>query len=408
MKDVDFVTEERCLRPSLRIALVTETWAPEINGVAMTLGRMVDGLIARGHRVQLVRPRQALSDRAVDGPGFEEVLAHGMKIPNYDGLRFGLPARTRLFRLWSRQRPDLVHVATEGPLGWSAVSASIRLGIPVTSDFHTNFDSYSAHYGVGWLERPVAAWLKRMHNRTAVTFVPTRVMAHDLRARGYRSVEVVARGVDTELFSPARRSAALREAWGVAADALAVVWVGRVAPEKNLPLVLEAFAAIRRRRPNARLVIVGDGPLRKSLQEGNPDVVFAGARRGEDLAAHYASGDLFLFPSLSETWGNVTLEAMASGLCVVAYDCAAAAEVISSGCDGLLVRPGAAAAFVAESVVAASDRDLRARIAEAARRRSESLDWERINDHFATSLQRVVDEAQAALPDFLPFKATVR
>lgn len=408
MKDVDFVTEERCLRPSLRIALVTETWAPEINGVAMTLGRMVDGLIARGHRVQLVRPRQALSDRAADGPGFEEVLAHGMKIPKYEGLRFGLPARTRLFRLWSRQRPDLVHVATEGPLGWSAVSASIRLGIPVTSDFHTNFDSYSAHYGVGWLERPVAAWLKRMHNRTAVTFVPTRAMAQDLRARGYRSVEVIARGVDTELFNPARRSAALRASWGVAADELAVVWVGRVAPEKNLRLVLEAFAAIRRRTPNARLVIVGDGPLRKSLQDGNPDVVFAGARRGEDLAAHYASGDLFLFPSLSETWGNVTLEAMASGLCVVAYDCAAAAEVIASGGDGLLVRPGAAAAFVAESVVAASDRDLRARIAEAARRRSESLDWERINDRFATSLQRVVDEAQAALPDFLPFKATVR
>ncbi|WP_018992745.1 glycosyltransferase family 4 protein [Aromatoleum toluclasticum] len=408
MKDVDFVTEERCLRPSLRIALVTETWAPEINGVAMTLGRMVDGLIARGHRVQLVRPRQALSDRAADGPGFEEVLAHGMKIPNYDGLRFGLPARTRLFRLWSRQRPDLVHVATEGPLGWSAVSASIRLGIPVTSDFHTNFDSYSAHYGVGWLERPVAAWLKRMHNRTAVTFVPTRAMAQDLRARGYRSVEVVARGVDTDMFNPARRSAALREAWGAGADDPVVVWVGRVAPEKNLPLVLEAFAAIRRRRPAARLVIVGDGPLRKALQEGNPDVVFAGARRGGDLAAHYASGDLFLFPSLSETWGNVTLEAMASGLCVVAYDCAAAAEVISSGGDGMLVRPGAATAFVAESVVAASDGELRARIALAARKRSESLEWERINDRFANLLQRVVDEAQSALPDFLPFKATVR
>ncbi|NMG45382.1 glycosyltransferase [Aromatoleum toluvorans] len=408
MKDVDFVTEERCLRPSLRIALVTETWAPEINGVAMTLGRMVDGLIARGHHVQLVRPRQASSERAADGPGFEEVLAHGMKIPRYEGLRFGLPARTRLHRLWSRHRPDVVHVATEGPLGWSAVSAATRLGIPVTSDFHTNFDSYSTHYGVGWLERPVAAWLKRMHNRTAVTFVPTRAMAQALRARGYRSVDVVARGVDTELFSPTRRSAALRREWGVAADELVVVWVGRVAPEKNLPLVLEAFAAIRRQDPNARLVIVGDGPMRKSLQEGNPDVVFAGARRGEDLATHYASGDLFLFPSLSETWGNVTLEAMACGLCVVAYDHAAASEVISGGCDGLLVKPGAAAAFVAESVLAASDAGLRARLAAAARRRSESLDWERIHDRFASALQRVVDEAQAALPDMFSIKATVR
>lgn len=408
MRDVDFVTEERCLRPSLRIALVTETWAPEINGVAMTLGRMVDGLIARGHRVQLVRPRQALSERAADGPGFEEVLAPGMRIPKYDGLRFGLPARTRLFRLWSRQRPDIVHVATEGPLGWSAVSAAVRLGIPVSSDFHTNFDSYSAHYGVGWLERPVAAWLKRMHNRTALTLVPTRSMAQALRERGYRSVEVVARGVDTALYTPARRSEELRRQWGVGADGLAVVWVGRVAPEKNLPLVLEAFAAIRGRHPDARLVIVGDGPLRKALQAANPDVVFAGARRGEDLAAHYASGDLFLFPSLSETWGNVTPEAMASGLCVVAYECAAAAEVITDGCDGLLVRPGAAAAFVAESLVAAGDAGLRARIGLAARRRSESLDWERIHDRFAALLQGLVDEAQDAFPDFLPFKATVR
>jgi glycosyltransferase involved in cell wall biosynthesis len=408
MRDVDFVTEERCLRPCLRIALVTETWLPEINGVAMTLGRMIDGLIARGHRVQLVRPRQAPSDRAGDSPGLEEVLAHGMKIPNYDGLRFGLPARTRLARLWSRQRPDVVHVATEGPLGWSAVSAATRLGIPVTSDFHTNFDSYSAHYGVGWLRRPVAAYLKRMHNRTAVTFVPTRAMAQDLRARGYRSVDVIARGVDTRLFHPVRRSAALREAWGVGPQGLAVVWVGRVAPEKNLPLVLAAFDAIRRERPDARLVIVGDGPLRQSLQAGHPQHIYAGMRTGEDLAAHYASGDLFLFPSLSETYGNVTLEAMASGLCVVAYDCAAAAEVIASGREGLLAPPGDVAAFVAQARRAAGDAGLCAGLGRAAHQRSESLDWERIHDRFGAALKRVVDAVQPDDPELVSFKATVR
>jgi len=408
MKDVDFVTEERCLRPCLRIALVTETWLPEINGVALTLGRMVDGLIARGHRVQLVRPRQAVSDHAADGPRFEEVLAHGVNIPRYQGLRFGLPARTRLFRLWSRQRPDVVHVATEGPLGWSAVSAATRLGIPVTSDFHTNFDCYSTHYGVGWLKRPVSAYLKRMHNRTAVTFVPTRTMAQDLRARGYRAVEVIARGVDTQGFHPARRSVELRQSWGVGEAGLAVVYVGRVAPEKNLPLLLDAFDAIRRVHADARLVIVGDGPARTPLQDSHPEHVFAGMRSGDDLAAHYASGDLFLFPSLSETYGNVTIEAMASGLCVVAYDCAAAAEVIACGREGLLVRPGDAGAFVAQSLLAAGDAALRRRLGAAARSRSESLDWERIHDRFAGALQTVVDDAHTGCADFLPFRATVR
>ncbi|NMG77481.1 glycosyltransferase family 4 protein [Aromatoleum diolicum] len=408
MKDVDFVTEERCLRPCLRIALVTETWLPEINGVALTLGRMVDGLIERGHHVQLVRPRQAPSDRAEDGPCFEEVLAHGVQIPSYQGLRFGLPARTRLFRLWSRQRPDVVHVATEGPLGWSAVSAATRLGIPVTSDFHTNFDCYSAHYGVAWLRRPVSAYLKRMHNRTAVTFVPTRAMAQDLRARGYRAVEVIARGVDTRRFHPVRRSAALRQSWGVGETALAVVYVGRVAPEKNLPLVLEAFDAIRRVHADARLIIVGDGPSRKPLQDSHPEHVFAGMRSGDDLAAHYASGDLFLFPSLSETYGNVTIEAMASGLCVVAYDCAAAAEVIASGREGMLAPPGDADAFVTQSLIAAGDAALRRRLGAAARVRSESLDWERIHDRFAGALQTVVDDTYPGRADLLPFRATVR
>ena len=407
MKAVDFTTEERYLRDSLRIALVTETWLPEVNGVAMTLGRMVDGLVARGHRVQLVRPRQMRGDQTADASGYEEVLARGVAIPSYQGLRFGLPAKTRLGRLWFRQRPDVVHVATEGPLGWSAVSAATKLGIPVTSDFHTNFDHYSQHYGVGWLKQPVSAYLKRLHNRTALTLVPTRAMARDLRAKGYRNVEVVARGVDTQQFHPQFRNSLLRESWGVGRDGLAVLSVGRVAPEKNLSLVIEAFEAVRRVRPDARLVIVGDGPLRRPLQNKHPDYHFAGMRRGAELAAHYASADLFLFPSLSETFGNVTLEAMASGLCVVAYDCAAAAEVIAGGYNGLLAPAGNAAVFAAQSIVAARDDALRRQLGDDARLKSESLDWERIHDRFARALQDVVDDA---LPEDrrLPAKAATR
>lgn len=394
MKAVDFMTEERGLRPSLRVALVTETWSPEVNGVAMTLGRMVDGLVARGHRVQLIRPRQTKGDATADASGYEEVLARGVPIPSYQGLRFGLPAKTRLARIWFRQRPDVVHVATEGPLGWSAVSAAAKLGIPVTSDFHTNFDYYSQHYGVGWLKQPVSAYLKRLHNRTALTLVPTRAMAQELRDKGYRNVDVVARGVDTQQFHPRFRNRLLRESWGAGENGLMVLSVGRVAPEKNLSLVVEAFEAIRRVRPDARLVVVGDGPLRGPLQARHPDYHFAGTRRGADLAAHYASADLFLFPSLSETFGNVTLEAMASGLCVVAYDCAAASEVIASGHNGLLAPAGNSAAFVAHAIGAARDDALRRQLGEDARLKSESIDWERIHDSFERALQGVVEDAE--------------
>lgn len=194
MDSAEFIAEDLCLRPSLRLALVTETYPPEVNGVAMTLGRMVEGLMARGHRVQLIRPRQAPLEQAARSPDFEEVLARGLQIPRYEGLRFGLPARTALVRQWTRQRPDLVHVATEGPLGWSAVSAAAKLKLPVTSDFHTNFDHYSGHYGVGWLRQPVAAYLRRFHNRTARTFVPTEAMAAGLRSQGYQRVGVIAGG----------------------------------------------------------------------------------------------------------------------------------------------------------------------------------------------------------------------
>ncbi|MBS0544255.1 MAG: glycosyltransferase family 1 protein [Proteobacteria bacterium] len=389
MKTLDFITEDLCLEPRLRIALVTETYPPEVNGVAMTLQRMVDGLIHRGHRVQLIRPRQDRREVAHNGSDYEEMLSRGMKLPRYDGLRFGLPAKAALVRAWSRQRPDLVHVATEGPLGWTAISAARKLRLPVTSDFHTNFDHYSEHYGVGWLRQPVAAYLRRFHNRTETTFVPTAEMARALLNQGYKRIEVVSRGVDTSLFSPARRSAALRAQWGAAADDVVLISVGRLAPEKNLPLVLRTYAAVRAMRPQARLVIVGDGPMREAVARECPEASLCGMRTGEDLAAHYASADLFLFPSLTETFGNVTLEAMASGLCAVAYDYAAAAEVTRDLENGLCAPRGDEAAFIARAVGAATDGVLRRRLAERARASAERYDWERVNDQFAASLLRV-------------------
>lgn len=372
----------------LRIAIVTETWAPEVNGVAMTLGRIVDGLRRRGHAVHLVRPRQHRGDLPRRDDGFYETLVPGLPLPRYDGLRFGLPARRTLFAEWQRARPDIVHVATEGPLGWSAVGAARGLALPVSSGFHTHFDAYSRHYGAAWFGRAVAGYLRRLHNRTDATLVPTRALAQRLRAEGYDNPCVVSRGVDTGLFDPQRRSAGLRADWRLAEGDLAVVHVGRLAPEKNLDLLFAAFAAIQRVRADARLILVGEGPLRKPLAQRFPQHVFAGLRRGEDLAAHYASADLFLFPSLTETFGNVAAEALASGLGVVAYDCAGAAELIVDGRNGRLAPPDDADAFVDAARSLAADPGELSRLRAAAAPSVGHLDWERVLDCFVELLRR--------------------
>jgi glycosyltransferase involved in cell wall biosynthesis len=373
----------------LRIALVTETYPPEVNGVAMTLGRMVDGLLERGHAVQLVRPRQNPLEQPSSGDQLEEVLASGMAIPRYAGLKLGLPAKRALTKLWSVKRPDIVHVVTEGPLGSSAIAAAQKLKLPVTSDFHTNFHRYSGHYGMGWLQRPIAAYLRKFHNRTATTFVPTAALVKELAAEGYRDLEVIARGVDTELFSPARRNHALRAAWGAEDGAPVAITVGRMAAEKNLPLVLAAFAALKAQHPLAKLVFVGDGPARNELEGRHPEHIYAGMRTGVDLAQHYASADIFLFPSLTETYGNVTAEAMASGLAVVAYDYAAAAELIAHQQNGLLAPCGDEAAFIACAVDAAAALSLTP-LRRQARQSVLGHDWERIHDAFASALATAV------------------
>jgi len=381
----------------MRVAMVTETYPPEINGVAMTMGHIVTGLQARGHTVQLIRPRQHAGDRPADQPLFEEVLQRGVPIPRYDALKLGLPAKQALMRLWAKLRPDIVHVVTEGPLGWSALAAASKLKLPVSTDFHTNFHSYSAHYGVGWLKTPITAYLRKFHNKALSTLVPTESLRRELAALGFRNLEVVSRGVDTTLFNPQRRSTALRREWGVNDDAPVALSVGRLAPEKNLPLVLRAYRLMCELQPQLRLVLVGDGPERARLERENPDVIFAGMRIGEDLAAHYACADLFLFPSMTETYGNVTVEAMASGLAVVAYDYAAAQQHIRHGENGILVPFGAADDYVQAAAALATDAQRIRALGERARVTTEKLDWSCIVAEFEQALLRLTEEPQGRM-----------
>jgi glycosyltransferase involved in cell wall biosynthesis len=328
---------------AVRICYVTETWPPEINGVALTVERTVRHLRERRHRVLLVRPRQR-GEAACDSAS--EWRTAGAPIPMYPDLRFGLATAAAVRERLVRERPALVHVATPGPLGHAAVRAARSLGVPVTCDFRTNFHGYSRHYGLGWLEPAVFAYLRSLHRGAACTFVPTRAMRSELGTQGFEGLEVIGRGVDSARFSPAKRSAALRASWGVQGDdAPVLLYVGRLAAEKNVELALKSWQALRATVPQARMVLVGDGPLRARLQSRYPEARFVGMQRGESLAIHFASADLMLFPSESETFGNVTLEGLASGLGVIAYRAAAAAEHITDGRSGWLVPPGDAEAY---------------------------------------------------------------
>jgi len=376
---------------SLRIAIVTETFPPEVNGVAMTLGRIVEGLLRRGHAVQLVRPRQACENAIPAPDGLDEVLCHGIQLPTYKELRFGLPIKSRLTKIWNGKRPDIVHVATEGPLGWSAVAAARKLKLPVTSSFHTNFHSYSQHYGMGLLKTPIESYLRKLHNLTEATMVPTKALMQELQERGFKNVSVLSRGVATDHFSPAKRSQSLRSSWGASPDDVVVLFVSRLAMEKNVSLAISAFRAIKLQLPGAKLVFVGDGPMRKKLEESCKEAIFAGVRKGEDLAVHYASGDVFLFPSLTETFGNVVPEALASGLAVLSYAKAAAKELITSGQNGVLVSPGEELEFINAAVELATNLHKQQQIRQVAAASVAHLGWEAIYSSFAETLYGVLE-----------------
>ncbi|WP_242671193.1 glycosyltransferase family 4 protein [Hylemonella gracilis] len=426
----DAAYQELCIenlpatQTQLRLAVVTETYPPEVNGVAMTLQRVVQGLRERGHQVQLVRPRQthektsiapggndapsrhvAASEEADMQAQAQDVLLRGMAIPHYPHLQIGFPARRQLRALWSVQRPDLVHIATEGPLGWSALRVARKLRIPVTSDFRTNFHAYSGHYRLGWLAKPIMAYLKRFHNQAQATMVPTRELASELEARGFERLQVVARGVDTQLLHPAKRDAKLRAQWceqaGVRADAPVLLCVGRIAHEKNLGLLISAWKQARLQQPELLLVLTGNGPAREELQAElapyGPMVIFTGVLQGEALARCYASADIFAFPSRTETFGNVVLEAMASGLAVLALDYAAAAQHITHGHNGLLAPLDDETLFTRQLVNLARDADLRARLRVRAHETARRCGWGGIVAQVETVMKNAIQPLRVSM-----------
>jgi glycosyltransferase involved in cell wall biosynthesis len=380
------------MQAALNIAVVTETYPPDINGVAHTLSKIVQGLQARGHVIWLVRPRQPGVDIALINPSYQEVLVRGLPIPFYRQLRLGLPAKRELLRLWTRQRPDIVHIATEGPLGWSALQVARKLKLPMSTDFRTNFHAYSQHYGIGWLRGAILAYMKKFHNAAHATMVPTAQLEGELAGSGFKRLSVVPRGIDTGLFSPTQRQTELRKSWGAAEHERVMIYVGRLAVEKNLGAVIDSYRALKLQHPDIKLVLVGDGPMRAELQQQHPDIVFAGFRVGQDLAQHYASADIFMFASKTETFGNVTIEAMASGLAVVAFKHAAAGELITSGLNGMLADPNDGPGFAAAAQALLNDPDHMRAIGRQAWQTANALGWPKVVEMTETIFQKILLE----------------
>lgn len=370
----------------MRFLLITDTFPPDINGVARTLATLAAGLQQRGHTVEIVTTLEAEE-------GADEVLKRhtvmAMPLPGYPGLRMGFTTTWQMQALYENFRPDALYVATETPLGIASIRAAKKMGIPVVSGFHTNFQTYLEDYALPGLESVAQGLLRSIHNQTARTLTPSVDTAAMLEAWGIQNVGVLGRGVDTDLFSPSRRDAALRKSWGADEHTPVALYVGRVAAEKNLDLLTQGFAAFRETHLQAPCVVVGDGPKLKSLQADHPEFHYAGPRTGTDLAVHYASADVFIFPSSSETFGNVVLEAMSSGLMTVAYDYAAPRLMIRSGENGLLAPLGDETAFLGQVRASASTWNDSAQ-RSAARTAAHQLGWQRVIEQFETELIQVI------------------
>jgi phosphatidylinositol alpha 1,6-mannosyltransferase len=378
----------------MRIAYFTESSLPHVDGVSLTLARLFDYLAARGVEFRVFSPFTPAppvtwSDRAL--------RVASVPFPLYRAYRVSVPGLGGTSRALEAFRPDLVHVASPTPMGAWARRYARRTGVPAVATFHTDFVSYFRYYGVPRLERFGWWLLRRFYAGFAAVYAPSPTAAGALRGHGVENVQIWARGVDGELFSPARRDAALRAELGLSAARPGVLFVSRIVREKDVADLVEAARVLHARGRAFRLLVVGDGPLRPTLERQLPGAYFAGARHGEDLARWYASADAFVFPSTTETFGNVVLEAQAAGLPAVVADRGGPRDVIRDGETGFVARAHDPANLADCLEALLADPDLRRRMGHAARRRALSMDWESVNASLLASYRALL--AAARPPD---------
>jgi glycosyltransferase involved in cell wall biosynthesis len=358
----------------MRLTLVTETYFPQVNGVSRTLHEVVRHLKGRGDSVQLIHP-----DYGVPTSGTDVFAVRSLKLPFYRDIHLPIPPFGKAHRAIDRFRPDLIHIATEATLGWSILRYARQRKIPVVSSFHTNFDQYSDHYGLGRLRGMIWRYLRWFHNETIETYVPSRTTIADLEARGFERLVLWPRGVDQDFFRPDRPARnAIREALGWTPEDVVIGYVSRIAPEKNVEYLASSLELVARERPKARALLVGDGPSRAELESRLGSFArFAGYQTGDSLADHYAACDLFAFTSQTETFGNVVLEAMSSGLPVVCLRAGGVADIVRDRETGRLIANGEPPRVFADALIALLD-DERTRhdMGLAAREYARSQSWD--------------------------------
>ena len=358
----------------MHIEFVTDTYPPDINGAAKTLSYLVTCLRAEGHKITMIGPHPE-----------SELKMASIRVPKYASVNLGLITQSRLRKHWQKSRPDVIYIAGEAFLGASAVKAASQLGIPTIAGYHTNYDQYAANWKMKFLAARATRYMINFHKRATATVVPSDSVMNDLQELGYNDLHVLGRGVDAELFHPSKRSADRRAEWGAESNTPVALFASRVSPEKNLTLLSQAFKKMQELNPDTRCVIVGDGPSCKRFKRENPNVICYTFKHGEELAEIYASADIMVFPSLTETFGNTVTEALASGLVVVAYDYAAAQMHIEHEVNGLLADYGNEQQFLEkcdQALQLVSDDPLRT----AAHRCVSNLTWD-------TVAQRLVDIA---------------
>ncbi|MDG1701609.1 MAG: glycosyltransferase family 1 protein [Opitutae bacterium] len=371
----------------MKICIVTDTFPPEINGVAKTLCQISQDLKVLGHFVTIICPQQRGAISLSTSPHI--TMVPSLPIPFYRGLRFGLPCRTLLKKIWRTEKPDVVYIATEGLLALSAISIASKMKIAITSGFHTNFHKYMHHYRLPMMAKFIENFLKKTHNKTLRTFAPTEDVIQQLNQMGVNNPRLLSRGVDTELFNPSKRNYALRKSWGITSDDQYVaLFVSRIAAEKNIPLAIKAFKKIKDASPNTTCIFVGDGPEKLRLQKKYPEFKFVGMQTGEKLSEYYASGDLFLFPSLTETFGNVIPEAMASSLIPIAFNYAAPKALIENNFNGYLADYNDSNSFLETIDRALGKKNEWSKIRLNARQTVEKLNWKNIVKSFAQELNQ--------------------
>ncbi len=355
----------------MRIAIATDAWMPQINGVVRTLSTTVNLLLERGYEVELISPQQFLT----------------VPMPGYREIRLAIAPRFGARRALNAFAPDVVHLVTEGPIGWSARAWCLANNVPFTSAFHTRFPDYmSVRTGIS-AER---FWplMRRFHGPSQAILAATPSLIDELASRGMPQARLWSRGIDASLFGPHR--AALPELADLPRPIM--LSVGRVAVEKNLAAFLEID------RPGTK-VVVGDGPAFDTLKARYPDAVFLGARFGDELAQCYASADVFVFPSRTDTFGLVMIEALASGVPVAGYPVAGPLDIIGSaglGPDHGLVQPiGALHNDLGLAIDAALTCDR-----AAAARYGQSFDWNQCTDQFVDALE-LARQKQATPTDFV-------